>query len=110
MIHQQIEGMNRPLNYLMGRKGEAEFLSRLNTDQELEMQRSAFFAQLAHVIPTLMDLPIETVLAIRRKDRESFLDYRNTVRGIIAEHFESGGGHFGERGSPGISGYPTSEN
>lgn len=67
VIHQRLEGMDRPLNYLMARKGEAEFLSRLHIDQELERRRAAFFDQLSHVIPTLMDVPIEVVLRIRQK-------------------------------------------
>ena len=42
VIHQQVEGtLRRPLNYLMGRRGEAEFLSRLNRDEELEARTAA---------------------------------------------------------------------
>lgn len=91
VIHQRLEGINRPLNYLMGRRGEAEFLSRLNLDDEFERRTAALCAHLTHSVPTLMDIPISAALAIRKKDHESFLDYRNTIRSIIAEHLLSGG-------------------
>jgi hypothetical protein len=39
----------------------------------------------------LADVPIETVLRIRRTDHEGFVDYRNTVREIIKDHLEAGG-------------------
>lgn len=91
VIDQRLEGVYRPLNYLMGRRGEAEFLSRLNSDDELEERTAALCAHLAHTIPTLMDVPLSTVLAIRAKEHQSFLDYRNTMRSIIAEHLQRGG-------------------
>ena len=91
VIHQRLEGVDRPLNYLMGRRGEAEFLSRLNSDDELERRTAVLCAHLAHTIPTLMDVPLTTVLAIRGKEHQSFLDYRNTIRSIIAEHLQAGG-------------------
>jgi hypothetical protein len=75
----------------MGRKGEAEFLSRLNIDQELERRTAVLCANLTHVVPTLADVPIETVLRIRRNDHEGFVDYRNTIREVIRGHLNTGG-------------------
>ena len=91
VIHQRLEAEHRPLNYLMGRRGEAEFLMRLNSDHDIEQRTAALCAQLAHTVPTLMDIPLPTVLAIRRKEPESFVDYRNTIRNIVANHLRSGG-------------------
>ena len=61
VIHQRLEAEHRPLNYLMGRRGEAEFLSRLNSDHELEQRTAALCAHLAHTVPTLMDVPLSSV-------------------------------------------------
>jgi hypothetical protein len=91
VIHQQIEGALRPLNYLMGRRGEAEFLSKLSPDHELERRTAALCAHLTHAIPRLMDVPLSSVLAIRQREHQSFLDYRNTIRSIISEHLQRGG-------------------
>jgi len=91
VIHQRLEAAQRPLNYLMGRRGEAEFLSRLNADHELEERTAALCAHLTHTVPTLMDVPLSTVLSIRRKDHLSFQEYRDTIRGIARDYLRSGG-------------------
>jgi hypothetical protein len=88
---QQVLGLQYNSAYLTDMAGEAEFLKRLDKDDQLATRTANFCAQMSHSVPLFMNLPVETVMRIRREDYEAFASYRSTLRRIITEHVASGG-------------------
>jgi len=76
--------------YLTDRPGEAEFLKSLSGDFELARHTSALCAHLAHNIPLFSDVPIETIVRIRREDSEAFRQYRSALGGIVSRYVAAG--------------------
>ncbi len=86
---QQFYGAKYDTKYLTDRLGEAEFLSSISSEFELAKQKQALCAHLAHSIPLFSEVPIETVVKIRREDNEAFQQYRSTLGEIIKRYVSS---------------------
>lgn len=71
--------------YLTDRPGETFFLEWFTDDEELAASNAAMNAYLTHSLPLLGDLPIATLLRIRREERDSFLRYRSALERILTE-------------------------
>jgi len=87
---QQFYAAKYQTKYLTDRPGEAEFLGSLNSDFEPARQKSALCAHLAHSIPLLSEVPIETVVKIRREDNEAFQQYRSALGNIVKKYVVAG--------------------
>jgi len=77
-------GAQRNARFLSDMYGETEFLEWL-TDDERMSATSMALRELHHCVPILNDLPIATILRIRKEQRESFENYRGTVTTISSE-------------------------
>ncbi len=64
--------------------GEASFLNWLTGDKDLVDTTSAL-EHLAHTVPVLLDLPIATIVRIRREERDSFASYRSALTQIASD-------------------------
>jgi hypothetical protein len=69
--------------YLTDRRGETFFLDGLTEDKELQASSAAMNAYLTHALPLLGDLPVASLLRIRRDERDSFLRYRSALEQIL---------------------------
>jgi hypothetical protein len=72
-------GHSQHVRYLTDRRGETLFLDWFNNDEELAASSAAMNAYLTHAIPLLGDLPLATLLRIRRDERDSFARYRSAI-------------------------------
>jgi len=86
---QQFYGVRYDTKYLTDRRGEAEFLSSLHKEYELT-QGAKLCARLAHSIPLFSEVPIETIVKIRREDSEAFQQYRSALGDIVKNYVASG--------------------
>jgi len=77
-------GQQRRLRFLTDRPGDAFLLGLLNQDEELQSTSQAM-EFLSHSIPLLADIPLSTVLRIRREERDSFESYRRAITSLTAE-------------------------
>jgi len=68
--------------------GDTFLLNWMTEDEHLE-SASTSMRYLTHSIPLLSDLPIATLLRIRRQERDSFEAYRNAIRALTAEVLSS---------------------
>jgi hypothetical protein len=73
-------------SYLTNRPGEAQFLKLLHKDDQLADRTAPLCAQLTHTIPLFMDLPLATVMRIRKEDYAAFESYRATLSHIVKTH------------------------
>jgi hypothetical protein len=69
--------------------GETKFLDKLN-DNYIPASVTKLCEQLTHTIPLLAELPISTIVRIRREEPEAFIKYRNTVNEIAETFIRSG--------------------
>jgi len=76
--------------YVTDSEGEAEFLKLLHRGDELAMQTAALCARLVHTVPLLTDVPIDTILKLRRDEPEAFQSYRSAVTGIVKTYVAAG--------------------
>jgi len=77
-------GAQRNARFLSDMPGETEFLEWLTEDERMSAT-SVALRELHHCVPLLNDLPIATILRIRKEQRESFENYRDTVATISSE-------------------------
>jgi hypothetical protein len=77
-------GLQHRSRLLTDRPGEAFLLSWLNPDKELQATSQAM-EFLSHSIPLLADIPLSTVLRIRREERDSFESYRRAITSLTTE-------------------------
>ena len=84
-------GQEHRSRLLTDRRGEAFLLSLLNQDEELQSTSRAM-EFLSHSIPLLADIPLSTVLRIRREERDSFESYRRAITSLTAEVLAENGG------------------
>jgi hypothetical protein len=77
-------GAQRNTRFLSDMYGETEFLEWLTEDDQLSAT-SVALRELHHCVPLLNDLPIATILRIRKEEHESFENYRETVTTISSE-------------------------
>jgi hypothetical protein len=76
-------GTRRNSRFLSDMPGETEFLDWLTDDEQMTAKTLAL-RELEHCVPVLADLPIATILRVRKEERESFEAYRNAVTSISA--------------------------
>jgi hypothetical protein len=76
--------------YVTDLPGEAEFFQMLNADDTLALQTAALCARLAHSIPLLDEVPLETVMKVRRDDALAFDNYRSALTGIVKTYVREG--------------------
>ena len=77
-------GQQHRSRLLTDRPGEAYLLNWLNQDEKLQSTTKAM-EFLNHSVPLLTDIPLSTVLRIRREERESFESYRRAITGLTTE-------------------------
>jgi len=91
-VLQQIYGARFNAKYLTDLPGETTVLSVLKENDQLAAQTSTLCAQLAHRIPLLGEIPLETIVRIRKEDHDVFLSYRAAIQKIIKDHLAAGKG------------------
>jgi hypothetical protein len=77
-------GRLQKARFLTDLPGEAFVLDWLTGDERLAASTAAM-QMLAHAVPILADVPIATVMRIRRQERDSFESYRIAVTKIARE-------------------------
>lgn len=86
---QQYYGYKFGSCFLTDLSGETKFLDKLN-ENYIPASVTKLCEQLTHTIPLLAELPIPTILRIRREEPEAFIKYRNTVNEIAETFIRSG--------------------
>ncbi|MBZ5520924.1 MAG: hypothetical protein LAP21_01565 [Acidobacteriia bacterium] len=76
-------GRQHSARYLSDRPGETFLLDALTDDEEVAANNQSLHASLTHLLPLLGDLPIATLLRIRREERDSFIRYRAAVQQLL---------------------------
>ena len=81
-------GQHNRSRLLTDRAGDAYLLNWMNEDSDLQ-STSAAMELLSHSLPILADVPLSTVIRIRREERDSFEAYRRAItlltKDILAE-------------------------
>lgn len=83
---QQYHGVKHQARYVTDSSLEAEFLESVYPRRDLDTNVRALLSALNARLPVLTDLPLATVLKIRKNDYESFRLYRSALREVIAKH------------------------
>ena len=78
-------GRQRRTRFLTNRAGETFMLNWITGDDEVAASCDALSAYMTHSVPLLGDLPLSSLLRIRRQDRESFGRYRAAIERMLAE-------------------------
>jgi hypothetical protein len=86
LIFQQLYGYKHGTKYLTDLPGEAEFFGMTSRNDELARRTRALCAGLSHNIPLMRDVPLATVLRIRRQDPGSFILYRRALSKILQDY------------------------
>jgi hypothetical protein len=76
-------GTRRNARFVSDMAGETDFLEWL-TDDERMTAKSLALHELEHSVPVLADLPIATILRVRKEERDSFEAYRAAIGMISA--------------------------
>jgi hypothetical protein len=82
-------GTRRNARFLSDMEGETEFLDWLTDDEQMSA-RSTALRELEHCVPVLADVPIATILRIRRQERDSFQAYRDSITRVSSSILLSG--------------------
>jgi hypothetical protein len=90
ILVQQYYGVHCGSKYLTDRAGEAEMLRKLAEDEQVELKAAVLCNQLTHTVPLLADLPLSTVVRVRKEDPEAFENYRVAIAQVIREHISKG--------------------
>ena len=91
LIFQQLYGYKHGTKYLTDSAGEAEFFGMSSPNDELARRTSALCTGLSHSVPLLRDVPLATVLKIRRQDPGSFTLYRQALSKILQDYLKGQG-------------------
>jgi len=84
-------GLRQNARFLTDLPGEAFVLDWLTEDEQLSATTSAM-ELLSHVVPILGDLPIATLLRIRREERDAFESYRGAITRVASDVLAQRGG------------------
>ncbi len=76
-------GTRRNARFLSDMPGETDFLDWLTDDEQMTAKTLAL-RELEHCVPVLAELPIATILRVRKEERESFEAYRHAITRISA--------------------------
>jgi hypothetical protein len=71
--------------YLSDREGETILLDALTDDDDVSADNARLQQCLTHLVPLLGDLPLATLLRIRREERDSFIRYRSALSQLLNE-------------------------
>jgi hypothetical protein len=71
--------------YLSDRAGETTLLDALADNNEAAVTENRRLHAMAHMVPLLGDLPMPTLMRIRREDREAFGRYQYAIRNLLNE-------------------------
>lgn len=85
-IFQQLYGYRYGTKYLTDRTGEAELFRHVSSAAALYRNTEALCARLQHSVPLFRDLPLATVLRLRREDPGSFIQYRQALGNILQNY------------------------
>lgn len=77
-------GLKRKARFLSDMPGETDFLTLFNHDEKLD-SKSIALEELQHSVPVLMNLPLATILRVRKQEKEAFDSYRDAVTKMSAE-------------------------
>lgn len=69
--------------YLSDLPGETFLLDALTKDDEVAASNRRMHECLTHLVPLLGDLPVETLLRIRREERDCFIRYRLAIQQLL---------------------------
>jgi len=75
----------RSARYLSDCEGETFLLDALTDDDEVAANNRSLHHLLAHLVPLMGDLPVETLMRIRREERDSFVRYRYALHQLLSE-------------------------
>jgi hypothetical protein len=81
--------------YVTDLAGEAEFFKYLYRSDELAIRTASLCARLVHTVPLMTEVPIGTVLKLRRDEPDVFQNYRSAVTGIV-KNYAAKGKHVGD--------------
>jgi len=76
-------GTRRNARFLSDMPGETDFLEWLTDDDRMNA-KSLALRELQHSVPVLADLPVATILRVRKQERDSFEAYRGAIGTISA--------------------------
>lgn len=76
--------------YVTDSPTEMGFFRKIYATDELGRETAALSARLTHTIPLLKEIPIRTVLKVRRSEPEAFLNYRSAVTKIVRDYVRKG--------------------
>jgi hypothetical protein len=77
-------GLKRKAKFLSDMPGETYFLTLFNHDEKLDA-KSIALEELQHSVPVLMNLPLATIVRVRKQEKEAFDSYRDAVTKMSAE-------------------------
>ncbi len=83
---QQYYSVRYDTKYLTNMEGEAELLKAMNKSDGLTSRTAELCSRLAHAVPLLRDVPISTVVRIRKEDFAAFAQYRTAFGNIVRNH------------------------
>lgn len=72
-------GLKRRARFLSDMHGETEFLDWMTTDDEEMTAKTNLLRELQRTVPVLVELPIATILRIRKQEKDAFEAYRDAV-------------------------------
>lgn len=81
----QVYGRKYNASYLTDLTGEAIFATAVG-NAEVAAEKAKFTELLTHSVPLLNNVPIETVVRLRRENPEAFVRYRNALNKILQDH------------------------
>jgi hypothetical protein len=83
---QQYFTMSTSATCLTDMPGEAQVLNLLNAKDENDVRNALFAKHLLHTVPLLNEVPIDTVMKLRKEEPDAFLQYRAAIAKIIREY------------------------
>jgi hypothetical protein len=77
-------GLKRKARFLSDMRGETDFLEWINHDEDMTA-KSIALNELQHSVPLLGELPVATILRIRKSEKDAFESYQNAVTKMSAD-------------------------
>ncbi len=72
-------GLKRRARFLSDMRGETDFLDWMTSDDEEMTAKTDLLRELQHTVPVLGELPIATILRIRKQEKDAFEAYRDAI-------------------------------
>jgi hypothetical protein len=77
-------GLKRKARFLSDMRGETDFLEWINHDDDMAA-KSVALGELQHSVPLLRELPVATILRIRKSEKAAFESYQHAVTKMSAD-------------------------